>query len=236
MQGVEPVPPTRDALERRALPSLKLIYLDHHYWRAECVRVALFMSGVPFDDARMDYEGMYSSGTLTFGTFPSLVVGGKGVLNQTQAIARYVGHLTGMYPTDAFLSAKADEAIDGLTDVSDLITATMQERNPQRKIAWRQALVAPDGRLTMIVTGLERLIKQNASSGTTFVAGNQLSVADLALWRAVGWLSSGILDGIPTTFVAEASPLLWALHCTVDQEPGVVAWKKQHPRHYPVRQ
>ena len=36
------------------------------------------------------------SGALTFGTFPALVVAGKGVLNQTQAIARYVGHLTGM--------------------------------------------------------------------------------------------------------------------------------------------
>ena len=34
----------------------------------------------------MTYEQMYGSGTLTFGTFPALVVGGKGVLNQTQVI------------------------------------------------------------------------------------------------------------------------------------------------------
>jgi len=86
--------------------------------RAECARVALHISGVPFEDARMDYDGMYSSGALTFGTFPALVVGGKGVLNQTQAIARYVGSITGMYPTDPFLAAKCDEAIDGLTDIS----------------------------------------------------------------------------------------------------------------------
>ncbi|CAE7565594.1 MRL1 [Symbiodinium pilosum] len=132
-----------------AAPQLKLIYLDHHYWRAECARLALFMANVPFEDARMGYEGMYSSGALTFGTFPALVVAGKGVLNQTQAIARYVGHLTGMYPSDPFLAAKCDEAIDGLTDVSDLITDTMQERDPKRKIAWRAALVAPDGRMTM---------------------------------------------------------------------------------------
>ena len=43
------------------------------------------------EDARMGYEGMYSSGALTFGTFPALVVAGKGVLNQTQAIARCFG-------------------------------------------------------------------------------------------------------------------------------------------------
>ena len=48
----------------------------------------------------------------------ALQVEGKGVINQTQAIARYVGHLTGLYPADPFLSAKCDEAIDGLTDVT----------------------------------------------------------------------------------------------------------------------
>ena len=81
---VSSAPSTDDAM---TTPPLKLIYLDHHYWRAEAPRVALFMANVPYEDARMDYEGMYSSGALTFGTFPALVVGGKGTLNQTQAIA-----------------------------------------------------------------------------------------------------------------------------------------------------
>ena len=124
----------------KPLPGLKLIYLDHHYWRAECCRLACHIAGVPLQDARMSYDEMYSSGSLTFGTFPALVVEGKGVINQTQAIARYIGNLCGLYPTDSFVSAKADEALAALTDVSELITATMQERDPQRKIRWRQAL------------------------------------------------------------------------------------------------
>ena len=214
------------------LPQLKLVYLDHHYWRAECARVALHMKGIPFEDARMSYEEMYASGALTFGTFPALVVGGKGVLNQTQAIARYVGQLTKLYPADPFLSCKCDEAIDGLTDVSDLVTATMQERNPQRKVQWRQALTAPDGRMTMVLRGLERLLEQNGRSPVPYVAGTTLTVADLAVWRAVGWLSSGVLDGIPATYVQQTFPKLWALHSAVDLEPKVVEWKTQHPRHY----
>merc|ERR1712060_810355 len=100
-----------------------------------CIRIALHLADVPFEDARMSYDDMYASGALTFGTFPSLVVDGKGVINQTQAIAAYVGKLTGFYPQDPFLQAKADEAIDALTDVSELVTATMQERDPQRKIS-----------------------------------------------------------------------------------------------------
>lgn len=218
-----------------AVPSLQLIYLDHHYWRAECARVALFMAGIPFDDARMDYNGMYSSGALTFGTFPALVVGGKGVLNQTQAIARYVGHLTNMYPSDPFLAAKCDEAIDCLTDISDLVTDTMQERDPKRKIAWRQALVAPDGRMTMLLNGLETLLRQNGAQPVPFVAGSSLTVADLAIWRAIGWISSGVIDGIPTIYVKTQFPNLWQLHCIVDQLPKLAEWKAKNPHHYARR-
>ena len=206
--------------------------VDHHYWRAECTRLALTIADVPFEDARMSYEEMYRSGALTFGTFPALVVGGKGVINQTQAIARYVGSLTGLYPSDPFLSAKCDEAIDALTDVSELVTATMQERDPQRKIQWRKMLIAPDGRMTMLLNGIESLLKQNGASPVPFVAGASLSVADLALWRAVGWLSSGVIDGVPVTYVSSMVPLLWALHLAVDQYPKVVAWKAQHPHQY----
>lgn len=222
------------------LPKLQLIYLDHHYWRAECTRIACFMAGVPLQDSRMSYEEMYASGALTFGTFPALVVEGKGVLNQTQAIARYIGGVTGMYPTDPFLAAKCDEAIDALTDVSELVTATMQERDGRRKIQWRQALIAPDGRMTMIINGLESLLVQNANllaregSGgkMPYVAGDSISVADLALWRAVGWLTSGVIDGIPNDYVAKCFPMLWSLHKAIDSMPKVVEWKAAHQRQY----
>lgn len=61
------------SLAAMASPSLQLIYLDHHYWRAECARVALFMAGVPFEDARMDYNGtwMMVSGRRFVSNVPS---------------------------------------------------------------------------------------------------------------------------------------------------------------------
>lgn len=89
----------------------------------------------------MGYDDMYSSGALTFGTFPALVVKGKGVINQSQAIARYVGDLTGLYPKDPFQSAKCDEALDGLTDVSDLITGMLMP--PARTYCSLCSLVFP---------------------------------------------------------------------------------------------
>jgi len=220
-------------LSQSPLPTLKLIYLDHHYWRAECPRLALYLADVPFEDARMGYEDMYASGALTFGTFPALVVGGKGVINQTQAIAAYVGKLTGFYPTDPFLQAKADEVIDGLTDISDLVTATMQERDNQRKIQWRQHLISANGRMTMLLNGLESVCKQNGCNGRT--AGQELTVSDFAVWRAVGWLSGGIIDGIPTTYIQQNFPNLWKVHTAVDAQPKVQKWKAAHPHQYKRR-
>ena len=178
----------------------------------------------------MSYEQMYSSGALTFGTFPALVVGGKGVINQTQAIASYVGKLTGLYPSEPFLQAKCDEAIDGLTDVSELVTATMQERDPSRKIRWRQQLISAEGRMTMLLNGLESMCKQNGCNA--HVAGPELTVSDLAIWRAVGWLSSGVIDGIPATYVRDTFPNLHAVHVAADALPKVAEWKAAHPHQY----
>ena len=62
-----------------------------------------------------------------------------------------------------------------------------------------------------------------------------MSISDLALWRAVGWLSSGVIDGIPTTYIRDTFPLLWALHSAVDAHPKVGEWKQQHPHHYARR-
>ena len=74
-----------------------------------------------------------------------------------------------------------------LRKVSDLITATMQERDPKRKIAWRQSLIAPEGRMTMLLGGCEALLQQN---GPWDRAGDSLSVLPMwsihRTWSALG--------------------------------------------------
>jgi glutathione S-transferase len=214
------------------MPQLRLWYLDHHFWRAECVRVCLFMSGVPFDDKRVGYDELYGSGMLTFGTFPALEVNGRPIA-QTHAMAAYCGKLTGMYPQDPFLQAKVDEVFAALTDATDLITGTMRIRDPNQKIATRQQYIQQDGRLTMFLTGIESVLKENGGNG--HVAGDSLTVADLALWRAVDWMSCGTLDGIPREYIAQCFPLLYKVHRQVDALPKVQEWKGRNPHHYRKR-
>jgi len=210
-------------------PNLRLWYLDHHFWRAECVRLCLFIARVPFEDKRVGYDELYGSQMLTFGTFPALEVNGQPIA-QSHAMAAYVGKLTGFYPQDIWLQAKVDEVFGGLTDATDLITGTMRIKDPQQKIRTRAHMASSEGRLTMMLSGLENLLAQNGGNG--YVAGDSLTVADFALWRAVGWISSGVLDGIPRDYVARTFPLLNKLHLQVDALPEVGEWKRHNPHHY----
>src|ERR1043166_7304225 len=84
------------------MPKLKLIYFDFHGGRGEPARLALSMRGIPFDDDRVspsDWERRKPN--TPFGALPVLEVDGQ-TLAQSNAINRYVGKLTDLYPTDAW--------------------------------------------------------------------------------------------------------------------------------------
>lgn len=214
---------------RAAMPNLRLWYLDHHFWRAECVRLSCFIGGIPLEDKRVGYDELYGSGMLTFGTFPALEVNGRSIA-QTHAMAAFVGKMTGHYPSDPWLAAKVDEIFGGLTDATDLITGTMGIRNPQQKIQTRQQMCSQEGRLTMLLSGVENVLAQNGGNG--FTAGSSLTIADLALWRAVNWMSCGTLDGIPRDYISKSFPNLWKVHCNIEAQPKVQEWKRKNPHHY----
>ena len=50
-----------------------------------------------------------------------------------------------------------------------------------------------------------------------------MTIADIAMWRLLGWLTSGIIDGIPTTIV-DNYPKLKNIHTKVHLHPKVQEW------------
>lgn len=191
--------------------------------------MCLFLGDVPFEDVRnVKRDALKAEGKLTFGSTPVLEVDGK-ILSQTQAMATYCSKLAGLHPDDPWLAAKVDEAINGCTDVTTTIASTFM-LPPDEKVAARQKLVLPDGRLTMHLGGIERLLEQNGGNG--HIAGDTITVADLAVWRLVGWVSSGKIDGIPESYVQDTFPLIQALRAKVDSHPKVQEWKAKHPKAY----
>mmetsp|Transcript_157467 Transcript_157467/g.482593 ORF Transcript_157467/g.482593 Transcript_157467/m.482593 type:complete len:227 (-) Transcript_157467:175-855(-) len=210
------------------MPKLTLWCVDHTHWRTECVRLCLFSAGVPFDDRRLSFDELWASGRLRFGTFPVLDVDGR-TIAQPHAIAAYVGRITGFWPDDPWLGAKVEEVMDGLSDATDLLSKTVQEQDVQKKVVMRQRMIADGGLLTVTLAGLEDVLTENSHHGLS--VGNQLSVADFAIWRAVAWISHS-LDGIPQDYISNFFPRMWSLHKYVDQLACVREWKDTHPHHY----
>ena len=203
---------------------IRLTYFNFPFWRAEPSRIALFMAGIEFEDVRPgrdEFRAMKQSGELPFGQLPVLDVDGTRI-SQSNAIARYCGKLAGLYPDNLLEAAKVDECLSAPDDVMLFLAHTMREKDPEKKRALRSALV--EERLQPWLTKLNQRLTENTSS--PFAVGETLTIADLVLWRFIGWLKGGILDGVPTTVMDEHLRLL-ALYDWVEALPQVQAWHQR---------
>eukprot|EP00547_Thalassionema_nitzschioides_P001097 CAMPEP_0194211754 /NCGR_PEP_ID=MMETSP0156-20130528/11107_1 /TAXON_ID=33649 /ORGANISM="Thalassionema nitzschioides, Strain L26-B" /LENGTH=222 /DNA_ID=CAMNT_0038939407 /DNA_START=38 /DNA_END=706 /DNA_ORIENTATION=- len=209
--------------------NIRVYYWDFPFWRAECVRLGLFIGDVEFEDVRdAKKDDMVNAGKLAFGALPVMEVDGK-MLSQTQAMAVYSAKLAGIHPEDPWLAAKVDECINGCTDVTGTVGTTFA-LSAEEKIESRKNLIAEKGRLRMHLSGLEKLCMENGNCG--FAVGECLTMADLAIWRLVGWFSSGTLDGIPTNFILDTFPAISKVVANVDSNEKVQEWKAKHPKFY----
>merc|ERR1712110_805561 len=224
-----PVPPllcirkTHIIIDRYKMPKLVLHYFDFPFWRAEVCRLSLHLGKVEFEDKKIkDFKEFKESGIAPFGQAPILEVDGK-VIAQTGAIARYCGKLGGFYPkNDDFAAAKIDEIIDTATDITNHVGKTMFIKDDKEKLAARAELCS--GKLAKYLEALEKFLTQNGSTG--FYVGNQMTIADLAVWRLMGWLNGGVLDGIPKT-VLEPYKQVDAHFKSIEENPQIRAYMKE---------
>ena len=215
---------------------ITLIYFDFPFWRAEVSRIALFMGGIEFNDRRIDSEefqrvksnGSLDDGTLIpFGQLPVLVVNGVSVA-QTGGIARFCGKLADLYPKDDdFLAAQIDQFIDFQTDVFNWIIFSGKDVSEEQKLLNREKLV--EGELKRKL----KMLENNLSDSGSWSVSSNMSIADLALWRNMGWLVSGTIDGIPKN-ILNKFPKIKSVCSLVDEHPEVVEWmSRTYPKNYP---
>ncbi len=185
------------------ITSLRLRYFSFP-GRAEPIRDALRIGHIDFVDEHLTPEQFHScraAGEFPFGGLPVLVVEtSEGDLRvaQSNAILRFAGRLTDLYPVDDPLQAlKVDEALDMGEDISCLLGPSLHEQDTKKKMAMRKELA--EETLPFWAGCFERLLLANGSTG--FISGSNLTVADLKLYWIIDWLTSGILDGIPTSLV-----------------------------------
>ena len=178
---------------------LKIIYFNFPFWRAEVARIPLYISNTKFEDKRITSEefsyikenGKMTDGTIIpFSQLPVLVIDGQSIA-QTGAIARICGKISGFYPDSLVEAGKVDQIIDTATDINMLMRPSMREQDPDKKKLMRQELSKND--LPKYFGYLENLLKNE----NIWFAENRMTIADIAIWRLMGWLKSGVIDDIP---------------------------------------
>ena len=183
----------------------KLIYFPIKA-RAEPIRRAFRLSNIEFEDVHVTFEEFgkkKAEGAYRFGAVPVLVLEDGSQVTQSTAILRWVGKQGGLYPTDLLASLHADEVMDAIEDFYGAISPTMQIKDEEEKLAKRKELA--EGRLPLLLKGLSELAQRNGDNG--YFVGSSTTVADLKAVALLGWLTSGMLDGVPTSLV-DAHPNL----------------------------
>ncbi len=206
---------------------LKIYYSSTPFWRAEVMRVSLFIGNIPFEDVRISREefreviltGKLRNGmAVPFHQLPVLEIDGK-IIGQTGGIARFCGKLSNLYPKDNILAAQVDQIIDTATDITNLISPTVGEKDEKIKKNMREKLTHK--LLPRWLNYLEQILNENKDA--IWFVDNKLSIADIAIWRLLGWLKSGMLDGIPTN-ICDAYTKLNNVHAEVHKHPKVQEW------------
>ena len=207
---------------------LSFIYLSFPFWRAEVSKITLYIAGINFENRVIlpeEFQQVKISGKLNDGTciphhqLPCLLVDGHPIV-QTGAIARFCGKLAGSYPTnDDLLAAQIDQFIDFSTDITVLVSNTGRDDSQQEKQKKREALA--DGELGRKLNILENNIKDNGD----WIIRDNMGLEDIAIWRLMGWLSSGTVDGIPTN-ILQRYPKTKRVCLAVDNASKIRDWVK----------
>ena len=212
---------------------IKLYYWNFPFWRAEVLRAGMFLQDIDFENVHDQDRLMQlrKDQKVPFGGLPVMEVNGQ-ILSQTQAMASYVGKMKNLYPSGddaAFAQAHCDEIINGCTDVTNTLSATMYGRTPENQVKEKRTeLMDPEtpGRLYLHLSGLNSILCRD---GSVYACGadHGLTVADLAVWRLVGWLSGGIIDHIPSEFVM-GFPNLSKIYQAVEANEKMIEYKERY--------
>lgn len=207
----------------RIMPQLELTYFNAA-GRAEPLRVAFHITGLPFADHRVDYAGfgaLKSEGKLPLGSVPVLDVDGLRV-TQTGAMLRYVARLgeSDLYPADLHDALLVDSVVDTFNDtLLNALGPSLFERDPTKKLEMRMAFV--QGPMARACSYVESLV---ARSGGPFVLGKMMSIADLVVANQVLSFQSGRIDGVTHDTLAPY-PHLRALTEAYLADPRVQAYR-----------
>ena len=173
---------------------MKLTYFDVNGGRGEPIRLAMFLGNLEFNDHRFPFSDFAEiRKTTPLGQVPTLELEGQ-TITQCNAITRYIGKLTNLYPHDNFQALLCDEIMDAVEDISYRLVTTFGLEGDKLKAARENILEA-------YIRPQMMWLENKLSNAGKFFCDNRLTVADLKVFVYLNWLASGMLDHIPTNLI-----------------------------------
>ncbi|KDO18088.1 hypothetical protein SPRG_16542 [Saprolegnia parasitica CBS 223.65] len=202
-------------------PTLKLTYFPIP-GRAELIRLLLFIHDIPFKDERLTMEMfLRRKAEFPFEQMPTLTINGVEYA-QSHCLARYVGKLTGMYPSDALDALRVDEILAFEDDIVKTTIAAVYEKD-----AVRQKAMATELSQTTLPKLFGLLEKRIAMTKGVFVLGETMTITDIALYALMATFKSSRLAFLDTTFIDKCAHLR-AIHDAVRDHPKVQSWNAKY--------
>lgn len=160
----------------------RLHYFDQR-GRAEIVRLVCAYGRVPLDEVAepLGKEFLARKPSFPCGQLPMMEIQGK-MYAQSMALARYAARQVGIYPRDDDLAAlKVDMVMDACADIHvPVLRATFLERDPESRAKQTKFLIKHT--LPAILRGLHERVGGDTGADGPFFLGQQLSVADIAVF------------------------------------------------------
>jgi len=188
--------------------------------RAEITRLIFAYAGREFEDKRIDFATFQKmKPELPFGQLPVLEVEGKGTLCQSMAIARAMAGRNNLVGSTPMHAAEADEAVDALCDIQSKCFGVYLAQDPAVKKEKR------DEALKAITPMFANLEKRLCERGGQFMAGNQLTWADLML-HVIMNLVRGCEMGAAVSSCSKMCNLNDRVACL----PNIKKWNDDHKK------
>ena len=206
---------------------ITLIYFNFPFWRAEISRISLYSCNIDFYDKRItskEFQSVKEKGTLHDGTIipfhqlPCLKVDNI-TIAQTGAISRFCGKLANLYPKENnIVAAKIDQFIDILTDITTIITSTEVEHR--------------DATFLNKVHRKLFILNKSIDEKHDYIVNNYFSIADIAIWSFVCWLTGGNIASVPKDIAKNYTNIINICR-KVDNRDIVKNWvNKTFPKKY----
>ena len=173
-------------------PTLKFQYFGVNA-KPEATRLAAHVGGIALEDEHIDFPawGGGLKAKVAPQQLPLLHVDGE-VVGQHNAILRYIGRLTNLYPKDARAALSVDEIIDYADELFTVLRKSFAIKDAEEKKASYATAIAEGGDFHKWLVFLDSRL-----AGKKYAVGDSLTVADLVIFINVQFLVSGYLDGVP---------------------------------------